>query len=86
MTQTLIEKKLCSLSANIWRQNLVSLMDKKLGIAESQELKTNMTLWCRIMPQVTFDTTVLRVEGKEIKFDAIPAGGKDSVRRGGSDA
>ena len=39
MTQTLIEKKLCSLSANIWLQNLVSIIDKKLGIAELQEFQ-----------------------------------------------
>ena len=38
------------------------------------------------MPQVTFDTLVLRVEGKEIKRDAIPVSGLLAVRRGSSDA
>ncbi len=38
------------------------------------------------MPQVTFDTPVLRVEGKEIKFDAIPVSGLLAVFNGGSDA
>ncbi len=38
------------------------------------------------MPQVTFSNPVLKVFGLFVLRDTIPAGGKDAIRRGGSDA
>ena len=75
MPQTKVEKKFCSLSANHWRQNLASIIDKKLGMAEFQPL-------AKIL-----EVKELRSKASaSVKFDTISAGGQDAVLLGDGDA
>ena len=64
MPQTKVEKKFCSLSVGSRRQNIASLIDKKLGVAEFQSL--NQILFVKL------DTRTVSSK------DAVRRGGSDA--------